>query len=191
MYLKRVAASKPKALGMVNTQLAIPKLRLRLPPNLNQITYKFTHTGQAGSGESIHESNRLRDNPALFCRCDRAGILVSEARIKEPAGLFSGGQKNPLAGPGHVRLGIQLRHYRDDVDYFHPVHSGNEVDVAPLDVIQTIILTLGNIVIACIAWSHLTLELMSGLPENWSSPGTGFCPCQASMKTLTSSCNSG
>jgi hypothetical protein len=29
----RVAASKPKALGMVNARETIPKLRLRLPPD--------------------------------------------------------------------------------------------------------------------------------------------------------------
>jgi hypothetical protein len=36
-----VAASKPKALGMVNLPVAIPKLRLRLPPNYEKTTYKF------------------------------------------------------------------------------------------------------------------------------------------------------
>ena len=46
---------------------------------------------------------------------------------------------------------------------------GGLYSVVVTDVIQTIILTLGSIVIACIAWSHLTPELMSGLPENWSS----------------------
>ena len=46
---------------------------------------------------------------------------------------------------------------------------GGLYSVVVTDVIQTIILTLGSIVIACIAWYHLTPELMSGLPENWSS----------------------
>ena len=46
---------------------------------------------------------------------------------------------------------------------------GGLYSVVVTDVVQTIILTLGSIVIACIAWSHLTPELMSGLPENWSS----------------------
>jgi Na+/proline symporter len=46
---------------------------------------------------------------------------------------------------------------------------GGLYSVVVTDVIQTIILTLGSIVIACIAWSNLTPELMSGLPENWSS----------------------
>ena len=81
-----------------------------------------------------HESGRLRYNPALFCRRNRAGFLVSEARIREPRRLFSGWQGHPLAGTCHVRLGFQLRHYRHDVDYFHPVRAGIQVDVAPLDV---------------------------------------------------------
>jgi len=46
---------------------------------------------------------------------------------------------------------------------------GGLYSVVVTDVIQTIILTLGSIVIACIAWSNLTPELMSGLPDNWSS----------------------
>jgi Na+/proline symporter len=46
---------------------------------------------------------------------------------------------------------------------------GGLYSVVVTDVIQTIILTLGSIVIACIAWYHLTPELMSGLPENWNS----------------------
>jgi len=46
---------------------------------------------------------------------------------------------------------------------------GGLYSVVVTDVIQTIILTIGSIVIACIAWSHLTPELISGLPENWSS----------------------
>ena len=46
---------------------------------------------------------------------------------------------------------------------------GGLYSVVVTDVVQTIILTLGSIVIACIAWSHLTPELMSGLPKNWSS----------------------
>ncbi|MBN2593086.1 MAG: hypothetical protein JXA81_06240 [Sedimentisphaerales bacterium] len=45
MYQNRAAASKPKALGMAENSLAIPKLRLRLPPALKQMTYKFTHSG--------------------------------------------------------------------------------------------------------------------------------------------------
>ena len=41
-----VAASKPKALGMVNTPEAIPKLRLRLPPVENPTIplVQFTRT---------------------------------------------------------------------------------------------------------------------------------------------------
>ena len=46
---------------------------------------------------------------------------------------------------------------------------GGLYSVVVTDVIQTVILTLGSLIIACIAWSHLTPELMSGLPENWSS----------------------
>ena len=46
---------------------------------------------------------------------------------------------------------------------------GGLYSVVVTDVVQTIILTLGSIIIACIAWSHMTPELMSGLPENWSS----------------------
>jgi Na+/proline symporter len=46
---------------------------------------------------------------------------------------------------------------------------GGLYSVVVTDVIQTIILTLGSIVIAGIAWYHLTPELMSGLPENWRS----------------------
>jgi hypothetical protein len=39
----RVAASKPKALGMVRATETIPKLRLRLPPNRTQTIYDFIH----------------------------------------------------------------------------------------------------------------------------------------------------
>jgi len=46
---------------------------------------------------------------------------------------------------------------------------GGLYSVVVTDVVQTVILTLGSIIIACIAWSHLSPELMSGLPENWSS----------------------
>ena len=46
---------------------------------------------------------------------------------------------------------------------------GGLYSVVVTDVIQTIILTLGSIVIAYTAWYNLTPELMSGLPENWSS----------------------
>ncbi|HCO94328.1 MAG TPA: hypothetical protein DIU00_10305 [Phycisphaerales bacterium] len=46
---------------------------------------------------------------------------------------------------------------------------GGLYSVVVTDVVQTIILTIGSILVACIAWYHLTPELMSGLPENWSS----------------------
>jgi Na+/proline symporter len=46
---------------------------------------------------------------------------------------------------------------------------GGLYSVVVTDVVQTIILTIGSVFVACIAWSHLTPELMSGLPENWSS----------------------
>jgi Na+/proline symporter len=46
---------------------------------------------------------------------------------------------------------------------------GGLYSVVVTDVVQTIILTLGSIIIACIAWSYLTPEVMSGLPENWNS----------------------
>ena len=46
---------------------------------------------------------------------------------------------------------------------------GGLYSVVVTDVVQTIILTIGSLFVACIAWSHLTPELMSGLPENWSS----------------------
>jgi SSS family solute:Na+ symporter len=48
---------------------------------------------------------------------------------------------------------------------------GGLYSVVVTDVVQTVILTVGSIIIACIAWSHLTPELMSGLPENWASLG--------------------
>ena len=46
---------------------------------------------------------------------------------------------------------------------------GGLYSVVVTDVVQTIILTIGSLFVACIAWYHLTPELMSGLPENWSS----------------------
>jgi len=46
---------------------------------------------------------------------------------------------------------------------------GGLYSVVVTDVVQTIILTIGSILVACIAWSHLTPELMSALPENWNS----------------------
>jgi SSS family solute:Na+ symporter len=46
---------------------------------------------------------------------------------------------------------------------------GGLYSVVVTDVVQTIILTLGSIIIACIAWYRLTPALMSGLPENWNS----------------------
>jgi len=46
---------------------------------------------------------------------------------------------------------------------------GGLYSVVVTDVVQTIILTIGSLFVAGIAWSHLTPELMSGLPENWSS----------------------
>ncbi|MHC4323125.1 MAG: sodium:solute symporter family transporter [Planctomycetota bacterium] len=48
---------------------------------------------------------------------------------------------------------------------------GGLYSVVVTDVVQTIILTIGSLLVACIAWSHLTPELMSGLPENFSSLG--------------------
>jgi SSS family solute:Na+ symporter len=46
---------------------------------------------------------------------------------------------------------------------------GGLYSVVVTDVIQTIVLTLGSIFIAYIAWSNLTPELLSNLPENWTS----------------------
>ncbi len=46
---------------------------------------------------------------------------------------------------------------------------GGLYSVVVTDVIQTIVLTLGSIFIAYIAWSNLTPELLSKLPENWTS----------------------
>jgi Na+/proline symporter len=46
---------------------------------------------------------------------------------------------------------------------------GGLYSVVVTDVIQTIILTLGSIFIACIAWSRLTPELLARLPEGWTS----------------------
>jgi len=48
---------------------------------------------------------------------------------------------------------------------------GGLYSVVVTDVIQTIILTLGSLVIAFIAWSKLTPELLSRLPESWTSLG--------------------
>ncbi len=46
---------------------------------------------------------------------------------------------------------------------------GGLYSVVVTDVIQTIILTVGSIFIAYIAWSKLTPELLTQLPEGWSS----------------------
>jgi SSS family solute:Na+ symporter len=46
---------------------------------------------------------------------------------------------------------------------------GGLYSVVVTDVIQTIILTLGSIIIAFLAWSKFTPELLSNLPENWTS----------------------
>lgn len=46
---------------------------------------------------------------------------------------------------------------------------GGLYSVVVTDVIQTIVLTLGSIFIAFIAWSNLTPELLSKLPESWTS----------------------
>jgi Na+/proline symporter len=46
---------------------------------------------------------------------------------------------------------------------------GGLYSVVVTDVIQTIVLTLGSIFIAYIAWSNLTPELLSTLPESWTS----------------------
>ncbi len=46
---------------------------------------------------------------------------------------------------------------------------GGLYSVVVTDVIQTIILTLGSIFIAYIAWSRLTPELLAGLPDGWTS----------------------
>jgi SSS family solute:Na+ symporter len=46
---------------------------------------------------------------------------------------------------------------------------GGLYSVVVTDVIQTIVLTLGSIFIAYIAWSNLTPELLSSLPESWTS----------------------
>jgi Na+/proline symporter len=46
---------------------------------------------------------------------------------------------------------------------------GGLYSVVLTDVVQTIILTLGSIVIAYIAWSNLTPESLSNLPESWGS----------------------
>ncbi len=46
---------------------------------------------------------------------------------------------------------------------------GGLYSVVVTDVIQTIILTVGSIVIAYIAWSKLTPDLLARLPQDWSS----------------------
>jgi len=46
---------------------------------------------------------------------------------------------------------------------------GGLYSVVVTDVIQTIILTVGSIFIAYIAWSKLTPELLSKLPQDWTS----------------------
>jgi len=46
---------------------------------------------------------------------------------------------------------------------------GGLYSVVVTDVVQTVILTLGSIVIASLAWANLTPELLSRLPEGWSS----------------------
>lgn len=46
---------------------------------------------------------------------------------------------------------------------------GGLYSVVITDVVQTIILTLGSLVIAFIAWSKLTPDLLSRLPEGWTS----------------------
>ncbi|MHC4700963.1 MAG: sodium:solute symporter family transporter, partial [Planctomycetota bacterium] len=46
---------------------------------------------------------------------------------------------------------------------------GGLYSVVVTDVIQTIILTLGSVFIAFIAWSRLTPELLAELPERWTS----------------------
>jgi Na+/proline symporter len=46
---------------------------------------------------------------------------------------------------------------------------GGLYSVVVTDVIQTIVLTLGSIFIAYIAWFNLTPELLSKLPESWTS----------------------
>ncbi|MBA7621575.1 hypothetical protein ES703_28939 [subsurface metagenome] len=48
---------------------------------------------------------------------------------------------------------------------------GGLYSVVVTDVIQTIILTISSIFIAYIAWCKLTPELLSNLPEGWSSLG--------------------
>ena len=46
---------------------------------------------------------------------------------------------------------------------------GGLYSVVVTDVIQTTVLTLGSIFIAFIAWSKLSPELLSGLPQDWTS----------------------
>jgi solute:Na+ symporter, SSS family len=48
---------------------------------------------------------------------------------------------------------------------------GGLYSVVVTDVVQTVILTLGSIIIACIAWRHLTPESLSNLPRGWTSLG--------------------
>jgi solute:Na+ symporter, SSS family len=46
---------------------------------------------------------------------------------------------------------------------------GGLYSVVFTDVIQTLILTVGSLIIAWIAWSSVTPEMLSDLPENWTS----------------------
>ncbi len=46
---------------------------------------------------------------------------------------------------------------------------GGLYSVVITDVIQTVILTIGAIFIACIAWSRLTPEALAAVPEGWTS----------------------
>jgi len=48
---------------------------------------------------------------------------------------------------------------------------GGLYSVVVTDVVQTVILTLGSIIIACIAWSNLTPESLLNLPGDWTSLG--------------------
>lgn len=46
---------------------------------------------------------------------------------------------------------------------------GGLYSVVVTDVVQTVILTLGSLIIAYIAWANLTPELLGKLPEGWTS----------------------
>ena len=48
---------------------------------------------------------------------------------------------------------------------------GGLYSVVITDVVQTVILTLGSLVIAYIAWANVTPELLTKLPESWTSLG--------------------